>query len=54
MFLSIKAFSVLVRAEMARMTGESMRCVGLAHQEMLTIRDFAGKTIEVCCPSLFV
>ncbi|OQV17972.1 Dynamin-1-like protein [Hypsibius exemplaris] len=46
MFLSIKAFNILVRKEMERMLEESLRCVGLAHQEMLTIRDFAGKTIE--------
>ncbi|XP_055346696.1 uncharacterized protein LOC129594136 [Paramacrobiotus metropolitanus] len=45
MFLSIKAFRVLVQHEMARMEHESIRCVKLAHQEMLTVRNSAGDHI---------
>ncbi|OWA54970.1 Dynamin-1-like protein [Hypsibius exemplaris] len=42
MFLSTKAFRVLVRNEILRMKDESVNCVQLAHKEMLTIRDRAA------------
>ncbi|XP_055351896.1 dynamin-1-like protein [Paramacrobiotus metropolitanus] len=45
MFLNIKAFRILVQHEMARMEFESIRCVKLAYQEMLSIRNSAGQHI---------